>query len=446
MNGPYREGHELTAARLVPVPRRSRQAAKLLAVSFVGFLLFVILSPWQQNVSGSGRIIAFTPLERQQNIDAPVTGRVVQWFVQEGDRVAEGDPIVEISDNDPLLMERLNFQRSALAERLRAVEARVISYRANLESQITAREGAVQAAQARVRVAEQGVRSAEQSAQAARAALDTALLNLARQDALAEEGLASQREAELARLREAETRTQHEAAQADVVAARSSQAATRAELTRVEATTAASIETARALLQSGEGDVASAKAALADIDVRIARQEAQLIPAPRDGTVFRLIARQGGEQVSAGSPLAILVPETRDRAVELWVDGNDASLIREGRKVRLQFEGWPAVQFSGWPSVAVGTFGGVVAFVDVTDDGRGDFRVVVRPDPEDQEWPGPTYLRQGIRANGWVLLDTVSVGFEMWRQLNGFPPVVDPPRSEVNGAHTTSDRPPAGGY
>jgi hypothetical protein len=92
--------------------------------------------------------------------------------------------------------------------------------------------------------------------------------------------------------------------------------------------------------------------------------------------------------------------------------------------VRLQFEGWPAVQFTGWPSVAVGTFGGVVTLIDATDDGQGKFRIVVTPDPRDEPWPSGRYLRQGVRANGWVLLGQVTLGYELWRRFNGFPPVV----------------------
>ncbi len=128
------------------------------------------------------------------------------------------------------------------------------------------------------------------------------------------------------------------------------------------------------------------------------------------------------------------MPDTEQRAVEIWVDGNDAALISPGRSVRLQFEGWPAVQFTGWPSVAVGTFGGRVAFVDATDDGNGDFRAVVVPDPDDEPWPSSRFLRQGARANGWVLLERVSVGFELWRLLNGFPPKLGTPPSESVGA------------
>ena len=65
------------------------------------------------------------------------------------------------------------------------------------------------------------------------------------------------------------------------------------------------------------------------------------------------------------------------------------------------------------------------SIVDAQADQDGRFRVVVVPDPEDPTWPDRRYLRQGVRANGWCLLDTVSVGFELWRNLNAFPPSVE---------------------
>src|SRR5690606_5169097 len=111
-------------------------------------------------------------------------------------------------------------------------------------------------------------------------------------------------------------------------------------------------------------------------------------------------------------------------AVELWVDGNDMPLIRPGEEVRLQFEGWPVVQFSGWPSLAIGTFGGRVAFVDATSGASGKFRVVVVEDSV-EPWPSEARLRQGVRVRGWILLSEVSLGFELWRQINGFPPTAD---------------------
>jgi len=140
---------------------------------------------------------------------------------------------------------------------------------------------------------------------------------------------------------------------------------------------------------------------------------------------MRVLAQEGGVFVKAGTVLAVLVPDTEVRAVELYVSGNDLPLLAIGRPVRLQFEGWPAVQFSGWPSVAVGTFGGTVGVIDASDDGTGNFRILVFPD-SGMSWPSGLYLRQGVRVVGWVLLDSVRLGWELWRQFNGFPPIVTP--------------------
>jgi multidrug efflux pump subunit AcrA (membrane-fusion protein) len=174
-------------------------------------------------------------------------------------------------------------------------------------------------------------------------------------------------------------------------------------------------------------DVSSASAELARIETRLARQASQIITSPRTGVVQRILAPQGGVIVKTGEDIAVVVPESSSTAVELLVSGNDMPLLTVNRKVRLQFEGWPAVQFTGWPSVAIGTFGGVIKVIDPSDNGMGQFRIIVFPD-EHTKWPEPLYLRQGVRAVGWVLLDSVRLGWEMWRQFNGFPPTVSNPK------------------
>jgi len=141
---------------------------------------------------------------------------------------------------------------------------------------------------------------------------------------------------------------------------------------------------------------------------------------------MQITPNQGSQVLKEGDPICTIVPDTADRAVQIWLDGNDAPLVEPGRHVRLQFEGWPAVQFTGWPSVAVGTFGGEIVSVDAKDDGFGKFRVLVLPDEESGPWPNERYLRQGVRTNGWVLLDQVPLWYEIWRNMNGFPPVVHP--------------------
>lgn len=420
---------QLPAMELVRPPRAPRVLAKLLITLVTLVALALIITPWQQTATGSGRVIAFAPTERQQHIEAPIEGRITRWYVRDGSHVLEGEKLADITDNDPLLIDRLRAERDAVQARLDAARMRVTAVQDRGLSLTASRENGITAAVARAQMAQDRVRSAEQALMAAKAAKDIAGLNLDRQRALLEQGLTSTRARELAELEATRTTTEVDRAQAFLSAARTEATALRADRGKVDTDASAALNDVEAAKSSALAEVASATGELARMDVRLARQIAQTIYAPRAGTVLRLLVNQGGEMVKGGDPIAHFVPDTADRAVELWVDGNDVPLVTDDRRVRLQFEGWPALQFSGWPSVAVGTFGGKVAFVDSTDDGKGKFRVVVVPDGS-EPWPSVRYLRQGVRANGWVLLGRVRLGYELWRQFNGFPPVLPPPPSE----------------
>jgi adhesin transport system membrane fusion protein len=411
----------------VPAPQRAALVARVLVLSFAVFSLAALMAPWTQNIRGGGRVLAYAPNHRQQPIEATISGRVEQWFVQEGTQVKKGDPIVQLTDNDESILDRLGAERTAIDVRGIAQSQRVETLRSRIDSVRRSQRAEIAAAEANIQIVQRGVEAAEQDLLAAIAELETNDLNLRRQRDLLEDGLASRRELELAELAARQSKAKVASARAKGQAARNALSQSRASLRRVMASTDAEVESAEAAFRSAETDVASTNAALARLDMGISRQRAQTITAPIDGTILRIIGRLGGEQLNRGEVLALLVPDTEDRAVELYVDGNDAALVKAGSPVRLQFEGWPAVQFSGWPSVAVGTFGGKVAFVDAADDGHGDFRVVVVPDPEDGPWPAASYLRQGVLAKGWVLLNRVSLGFEIWRQFNGFPPTTSPP-------------------
>jgi len=238
---------------------------------------------------------------------------------------------------------------------------------------------------------------------------------------------------ELSDLEMVRTQTDVDRSKAALSAAKSELLALRQDELRVGTDATALLEDVRGARATAMAEIANATAEGLRIEVRLARQESQAVKAPASGTVLRLHRGLGGDMVKAGDPLVTLVPDTDSRAVELWLDGNDVPLVSIGDKVRLQFEGWPAVQFVGWPQVAIGTFPGQVAVIDATDNEKGKFRVLVVPENTPQSasdskqvWPSKTYLRQGVRANGWVLLRQVKIGYELWRQFNGFPPVIAP--------------------
>ena len=259
------------------------------------------------------------------------------------------------------------------------------------------------------------------------ASMETARLNVERQRILETKGLASKRQVELAELEETRARTEVERARVALASAKNEERAIEADRSKVSNDANAGINDARATRASAESEIANANAEIARLDVRLARQSTLSITAPRDGVIFRIVANgHSGNFVKSGDVLAVLVPDTADRAVEVSIDGNDMPLVQEGSVVRVAFEGWPAVQFSGWPSVALGTFEGRVAIVDASDAGDGKFRILVTPAPG-TTWPEGKYLRQGVRAHAWVQLGRVRLGYELWRQFNGFAPSLPKP-------------------
>jgi len=166
---------------------------------------------------------------------------------------------------------------------------------------------------------------------------------------------------------------------------------------------------------------------LSESEVRYSRQESQIITAPKDGTILRLLSGNNSTIVKAGDKIASFAPILEDPAIELFVKGNDIGLIYEGRKVRIQFEGWPAIQFSGWPSIAIGTFKGVVSSVDASASENNLFRVIIKKD-SDENWPDSRFVRHHTKVYGWVLMNKVSLIYEIWRQINNFPPTFDEER------------------
>ena len=419
-------GPSLAAVRS---PKSTRSLVRALWAALAIVVLALTWVPWQQTAVGAGRVVAYAPVDRLQSIETPIEGRIDRWHVREGSRVKEGDRIADIVDNDPEILSRLRAERDAHVARLEAARSRVAAVEERQRALEGSRRSGIVAAGSRVRMARERTRGAEQSLKAAEAAERTAQLNLDRQRALGKDGLAATRAVEVAELDHLRALTDLERAQAAVSGARAEEMALGSDRERIETDASASINDVEAQRSVALAEIAAATTEIVRVDTRLARQSAQHVSAPRDGIVVRVSGGQGGEFVKSGDRIAEIVPDTSDRAIELWMDGNDVPLVQEGRRVRVQIEGWPAIQFSGWPSVAVGTFGGTVALIDATDDGQGRFRVVVVPDASE---PWPAQLRQGMRAQGWVILDRVRLGFEIWRRLNGFPAsVAAPPKGDA---------------
>jgi len=430
----------LPALQLARTPRLARRLYRALLVTFLLLPLVLLFVPWTQTVHGTGRAIAFNPVERPQYVVSPIEGRIKKWYVVEGDRVKAGQRIVEMVDNDPHLIERLLDEERAVSARLTAAEQRVRDIEARIHNLENSRTLAIIIQNSLLQQEQNRLRTFEFELIGLEAEQLSMQQNYDRTKSLVEGkigGLASIRDLEVAQQNLNTAKAKVEAGKARIALSKEAVNAAEKSLEKVDADTAAMVNLEKAGKQTALAEVENMRREKLNIEMRIARQRAQYVDAPVDGTIFRLLAaaEAGGILVRPGERLAILVPDIKANltagdypgiVAELQIDGNDLPLVRKGDKVRLQFEGWPAVQFVGWPAVAVGTFGGRVYLVDQTSDEKGNFRILVEPDPDDQPWPDERYLRQGVRAQGWVLLNRVSLGWELWRNLNAFPPVREP--------------------
>ena len=418
----------MPSLQLARSSRQARRIAVALLIMLIATIGLMTFAPWQQTITGEGYVVAYAPRERQQTLEATIEGRIVRWNAElvENARVAKGDFIAEIRDIDDQYSARLQGQlenTSAILESSRkiveATEGQLNAYR-RVQTEVEAAQNAyVQSAMQKVAAAEQKLAIAEAAIPQLKAAFDRA------KELQAAGNIALEKLQEIERkLLESQGKVKEESANLS---------AARAELMGKQSDKEAYIHKAAADVSYYEGaldktraEVSKADKEMHDMESKVARQNTQQITAPFDGYIVHLSSNGGSQLVKKGDPICTLVPYTKDRAVQIWLDGNDAPLVEAGRHVRLQFEGWPAIQFAGWPSVAVGTFGGKVVSVDMVDNGKGKFRCQILPDATDSEhWPEERFLRQGVRANGWVLLEQVPLWFEVWRKLNGFPPTVE---------------------
>jgi multidrug resistance efflux pump len=452
LSGPAYREMDFPSLRLARSSRHARRIAKWLLLALFLALLGMVFLPWQQSIKGDGAVVAFDPVNRPQAVQAPVKGVIAEIGegIHENARVVKGQLVYRIADQDSKYLERLNEQHenthdqlNVANQRLERAAEQLVASRAVVNEKLeevvatrAARIEAVSAAGEYIQMAENKLAAAKAGLMAAEDAVWQAKLDYQRKKDLYAKGLTSGikfQEVDL-KLRQSKAKQSMaeqyvKAAQNEVEAKEMEQESKSQEWHAKISKVGSELEKSRSEVSKSEIEVAKTREEISKIkneieklETLVARQETQEVVAPRNGYIMRLVAYNNSAIVKQGETLFTIVPETDRPAVQVWVNGNDAPLISPGRHVRLQFEGWPAAQFSGWPSVAVGTFGGKVALIDPTDDGAGKFRVVLVPDEDDSSWPEYPYLRQGVRVHGWILLDQVPLGYEIWRRMNGFPP------------------------
>ena len=422
---------KLQAWELVKVPEYLRRYGRIAIKLLLFFFLIIAFIPWTQTITATGQLSAYSPYERPQDIEAQITGRIKKWHVYEGVRVKQGELILELDDVDPNfmapeLLSLLEQSKVALEQNRKAALERADQLDKRIKEMENLVKAAVPSADARVRESSNRIRAAEQRILAAKVAVDTAELNVDRHRQLASQGLVSQRELELAIQAAIASKADLQAAEAMLSEAQQAMKALSFGREQINADVVQRLLEAEANRAGAIADAARAADQLATLELRLSnatqRRVASRIVAPIDGTVVRMAQVGIGETVKQGDKLVRISPLSADKAAEMVADGLDAPLLNVGRKVRLLFYGIPAIPLPAWPELMAGTYSGIIKVVDQVDDGKGNYRFWVVPDPEDRPWPEQAHVRQGTKVMGWVILNRVPLWYELWRRFNLFPP------------------------
>lgn len=428
---------KLYSIKLINAPHGLRVFRRWLGGIFL-FLIACLFLPWQQNIRGSGSVTALSPADRPQSLPSIIAGRIEVWNINEGDFVNKDDTLIIISEVkekylDTGLLGRLAEQIEAKEENIQAKQNKMLA----LQQQITFLQSGLKfsldKARNKVKVAKLKVLSDSANFIAARTDYLFAQDQYRRADSLFQKGLLPLNQLQNRNQKLQDANYKMIAAENAYNGALNEFINAQIELNSLEAEYFEKIskaesdrnQTASELFES-QGELAKLRNEFSNMTVR---QGFYVIRAPLDAYVVRATKMGIGETVKEGEELMILQPAYPELAVEVYIRALDLPVVYIGAPVRIQFEGWPALVFSGWPTASVGTFGGIVKAVDRVAGVDGKFRMLVVPDSTDYEWPRQIRVGSGVYA--WTMLNNVPVWYEIWRQLNSFPPDLTP-NSAIN--------------
>jgi len=411
------------------------RANKMFTRWLIGTLLVVLgmmFLPWTQNIQAKGKVTTLQPGQRPQTIQSTIAGRIERWYVREGELVEKGDTIVHLSEIkaeyfDPDLVPRTEKQVVAKEGAIVAYDQKVIA----LENQIDALKTELELKEEQLenKIQQASFKMVSDSADMVQANIQdsVAMQQYQRTENLFQRGIKSRTDVEDKQVKLQETNAKLISAQNKYQAARNELLNARLALNSVRYEYNQKIAKAESDKFSTLSSRFDAEGSVNKLRIEASNYEQRslfyFILAPQDCYITKAVKPGIGETVKEGEGVVTIMPADYELAVELFVRPMDLPLIELGQEVRFIFDGWPAFIFSGWPGQSFGTYSGKVVAIDNMISTNGQYRILVGPDYTEEKvkiWPEA--LRVGSGAQGIALLNNVPVWYEVWRQLNGFPP------------------------
>lgn len=389
----------------------------------------MLFLPWTQNIRARGAVTTLLQEHRPQEIPTIIPGRVLKWHVREGDLVRQGDTIVqlaEVKDDylDPNLVARTREQLEAKRQSVESYRNKSGTALQQIAALREAMDLKLRDMENKIRQQQLKIRSDSMDLNAAGNDLEIKTAQFRRQKIMYDSGVVSL--VQLEQRNQAYQESMAKRTSAEIKLTNTRQEYLRLQLERngelqqyLEKISKAEGDRYQALseVQSGSGEIAKLENQFTNYTIR---NGLYTVLAPQDGQVVKAKKAGIGEILKEGEMIAEIVPTRVEYAIEMFVRPVDLPLLDIGQNVRLLFDGFPAIVFSGWPAASYGTFGGEVAAIESNVSQNGKFRILIREAPGEKPWP--RQLMMGTGAQGIALLKDVPVWYELWRNINGFPP------------------------
>lgn len=391
--------------------------------------IIILLLPWTQNIRSNGNITTLRQEDRPQEVNTVIPGKVVKWFVKEGDFVNKGDTLLQLGEVkveyfDPILLQRTQRQIDAKNQSIAAYEGKASTSITQTEVLRNAMELKLNSIDNKIGQQRLKITSDSADLAAANNALNAYARQIAAAKVMLDSGVISLTEFE-------KRRVTYQDAIAKTTSNGNKLNQSKQELLNLKIERNGAVQEYLDKIAKAEGDRFGSVSAAASTEAEVlklentlanydARQQLFFITAPQSGQVTKAMKAGIGEMLKEGEMIVEIVPQNTKLAVEMFVSPLDLPLINKGQKVRFVFDGFPAIVFSGWPQTSYGTYSGVITAVETSVSANGMFRVLVAEDQEDRPWP--KNLRLGGGSKGIALLKDVPIVYELWRNINGFPP------------------------
>lgn len=413
--------------KIYQIHRKSRVKRWFFFILIAGIIILFL--PWTQNIKVKGNVSSLYQSQRPQQLNSPIPGRIIKWNVKNGDYVKKGDTLLQLSEIkddylDPLLVQRTEEQVEAKKGVRDYYEAKVGTAKNQLLALIAARD--LKLNQVKIKISQLNNKLVGEEAELAATTNELKLSEdqFARQKKMYDDGLVSltqfqQRSISYQNAIAKKTATENKVAQTrqEILNTQIEQNAVTQDynekLSKIEGERFQSLGN----IEGSDGDIAKLQNQVANYK---ARQGLYFIIASQDGQVVQLNKAGIGEVLKDGENIGTIVPTTVDYAVEIYIKPVDLPLVKEGQRVMCIFDGFPAIVFSGWPDSSYGTFAGKVIALENNISPNGLFKALVIEDKNEKRWPPK--IKMGTGVQGIAILNDVPIWYELWRNINGFPP------------------------